>query len=546
MNTLYFEKISKYNRLREPVTVSIPFARGQLSDPERLTIFDCDEPLPLQRRVLSRWPDESVKWLLVHFQPDLPGNAAHVLRFEILDRALPSPSPNQPVTLVEEATGFRVDTGILSFLVPRHGLLPLADVHLNNRPLFPDSPFNGFSLRCGEHQLNSANGEAKVKVEEDGPLRIVLLIEGKHRTSDGTRFLDLHGRITACAGRPYVEVEHAFYHCEDVGPLELKEILLPVKMPASASPHLSLGEGYYRTRVESSSESLELALTTDTILYQANEHYVDSFYGDFWVDWRTHCAGLSISIHQAHQNFPKKLRVAPGRIDVGFFPAGSPPVTIHQGMGKTHRLLLHFHDGQESLESVSTRSLQFQQPDRPALSPDWYRQHNPWQLDIFPECVPGKIMTHLIRIHDGRPKGLGMLHFGDAPDAGYTNQGRGVGSTVWVNNEYDRAHACTAFYALTGERRMLDSALVAARHWLDVDLCHYSTDPLRHGGLVTHSAHHVSGRVIPSHEWVEGFLDYYHLTGRKEGLDCRPDGGRQPIAPPGTAANARPRGHSGP
>jgi hypothetical protein len=87
-----------------------------------------------------------------------------------------------------------------------------------------------------------------------------------------------------------------------------------------------------------------------------------------------------------------------------------------------------------------------------------------------------------------------------------------------VNNEYDRAHACTLFYALTGERRALDSALVTARHWIDVDLCHYSPDPLRDGGLVIHSAHHVTGRVIPSHEWVEGFLDYYHFTGRQEGL----------------------------
>ena len=79
---------------------------------------------------------------------------------------------------------------------------------------------------------------------------------------------------------------------------------------------------------------------------------------------------------------------------------------------------------------------------------------------------------------------MGMLHFGDAPDAAYSNQGRGKGATVWVNNEYDRTHACTLYYALTGQRHVLDSGLVAARHWLDVDICHYSPDPLRHGGLI--------------------------------------------------------------
>jgi hypothetical protein len=52
-----------------------------------------------------------------------------------------------------------------------------------------------------------------------------------------------------------------------------------------------------------------------------------------------------------------------------------------------------------------------------------------------------------------------------------------------------------------------------------VDLCHYSPDPLLNGGLKIHTRYHVTGRVTPSHEWTEGFLDYYFLTGRTEGLD---------------------------
>jgi hypothetical protein len=485
-----------------------------------LTIRDGDRPLPLQRRVLTRWPDESVKWLIVHLQPNLPGNADYALRFEIAEGPVQSPASETTVVLAETSDGIHIDTGPLSFRVPRRGFLPLIDVHLNDRPLWPESPFAGFALSCGQRELDSSDGEVKLRVEEAGPLRAVVLVRGRHRTEDGEGFLDLHGRITAYAGKPYVEVEHAFYHCEDAGPLELGAIQLAVDLPAEDGPDLALGEGYYRTRVESSREPLELALTTDTILYQANEHYVDSFYGDFWADWRAQDTGLAVSIYQAHQNFPKRLRVAPDGIEVGLYPDDAAPATIYQGMGKAHRLLLHFHDGHKPLEAISARSLQFQLPDRPALLPQWYQEHNAWEFDVFPERVPGQVMTRLIHTHDGRPKGLGMLHFGDAPDAAYTDQGRGSGSTVWVNNEYDRAHACTLFYALTGERRMFDSALVTARHWLDIDLCRHSSDPLRHGGLVIHSAHHVTGNVTPSHEWVEGFLDYFHLTGRKEGLDA--------------------------
>ena len=89
-----------------------------------------------------------------------------------------------------------------------------------------------------------------------------------------------------------------------------------------------------------------------------------------------------------------------------------------------------------------------------------------------------------------------------------------------MNNEYDRPHACALYYALTGQRRVLDSALVSGRHWLDVDLCHYSPDPLIDGGLKIHTRYHVTGGVTPSHEWTEGLLDLYFLTGRTEALDA--------------------------
>ena len=71
MNTLTFEKISRFDRKSEPVTVSIPFASGALQDPADLVIRDGDVALPTQFHVLARWLDGSVKWLLVHLQPDL-------------------------------------------------------------------------------------------------------------------------------------------------------------------------------------------------------------------------------------------------------------------------------------------------------------------------------------------------------------------------------------------------------------------------------------------------------------------------------------------
>jgi hypothetical protein len=519
MNTLTFEKISQFDRHAEPVTVSIPFAQGRLADPRALVIRDGDA-LPVQRRVLATWPDRSVKWLLVHLQPDLPGNEYRTLHFEIAD-APPDVEPPATVRVLETSDGIEVDTGPLLFLVPKDGFLPIRDVQLNGAHLWGATPFKGFAMRCDGQEISSASGPVELEIVEAGPLRAVILIKGKHRLADGGGYLDLRGRVTAYAGKPYVEVEHQFIHAEERPELSLEMIELTFAPQVSGSPHLALGQGYYRTEIqESDDEALEMALDAETILYQSNEHFVDSFYGDFWVDWRDDRAGLTLSIYQAHQNFPKKLHVGRTAIVCSLYPDDAPAAPLLQGMAKTHRIQLHFHPVETSSQACSARSLQFQLPDRPALSRAWFRENNPWLEDLFPERIPNRLITYINRLHDSRPAAVGMFHFGDAPDAGYTNQGRGRGHTVWVNNEYDRPHACALYYGLTGQRRVLDSALVTARHWLDVDLCHYSPDPLVDGGLRAHTRYHVMGHVTPSHEWIEGLLDYYFLTGRAEALQA--------------------------
>ena len=528
MNTLYFEKISRFDRKAEPVTVSIPFAEGKLADPAQLMICDGDARLPVQRRVLATWPDGSVKWLLVHFQPDLPGNMDKTLHFEFAEAlsgyggTCAEPDSEQGVTISRVVDGLLVNTGLLTFLVPSEGFWPVREVRLKEAALWGDFPFKGFTLCYDGARGDTASSPVELKIEEAGPLRAVILVKGKHRNLDGTGYLDFHGRITAYAGKSYIEVEHQFIHAEEGAELSLESLTLTFQpKPRAESPHLALGQGYYRTAIqESDGDPLEMLLDTDTILYQANEHFIDSFYGDFWVDWRDAAGGLTLSIHQAHQNFPKKLLVTRDGIVCGLYPDDAPPAPVIQGMAKTHRIQLHFHAPDAPLADASVRSLQFQLPDRPSLSREWFRANNPWLETFFPEQLPDRLLTFLNRIHDGRPKALGMFHFGDAPDAGYTNQGRGQGHSVFVNNEYDRPHACALYYALTGQRRVLDSALVSARHWLDVDLCHYSPDPLLHGGLKIHTRYHVTGGVTPSHEWTEGLLDYYFFTGRREALDA--------------------------
>src|SRR6516162_5985930 len=56
-------------RRGEPVSCGIPWPRGVLTDPSKLWLSDSrGQAAVLQTRVLDRWPDGSVRWLLVDWQ----------------------------------------------------------------------------------------------------------------------------------------------------------------------------------------------------------------------------------------------------------------------------------------------------------------------------------------------------------------------------------------------------------------------------------------------------------------------------------------------
>ena len=519
MSTLHFEKISKYDRLAEPVTVSIPFAPGKLNAPDCFVIRDGDRPLPLQKRALTHWSDGSVQWLLVHVQPDLPGNADKTLNCDLTDTPV-AVEPGAAVRVEELDDRLRVDTGVLSFDVPRTGFWPLVRPCLRGQTVFGDTPCSGFTMRIAGESVATETAAAKLDIEESGPLRAVINIR---MAPDPATGVEVRGRIVAHAGKSFVEVEHQFVYVGEDEETRLDSLSFDFRPEDRGPAARMIGEGFYRTRIDrreaDDSSFLAMTINAETVLWEAWEHYPDSFYGDFWADWTNPSAGLTVTIHQAHQNFPKALEASPAGLDCLLYPESEAPCRILRGMGKTHRMQLHIHAPDAPAEQLSARSLQFQIPDIPSLPRSWYAANNPWREPFFPERIPDRLLTYLLKLHDSRPKALGMMHFGDAPDANYTNQGRGAGETVWVNNEYDRAHACALLYGLTGVRRTLDSGVVAARHWLDVDFCHRDDDPLRDGGLKIHTAYHGTGSVTPSHEWVEGPLDYYILTGRREGLE---------------------------
>ncbi|MGA1194891.1 MAG: beta-L-arabinofuranosidase domain-containing protein [Candidatus Latescibacterota bacterium] len=513
MSTIHFDKISKHVREKEPISVGIPFAQGQLKDVADFGVLNGDENVPVQVDVTGRWDDGSVKWLMAHFEVDLPGNRAHDVSF-VCDGSVVNPTPDLAVSVTEKSEGVEIDTGVLKVVCAREGFDLFRQVVMNGKEVFGPGAFSGFGIvDDAGHRFETATID-QVEVIETGPVRGLVELSGKHTGEEGVLF-DFRIVIEAWAGKPFLRVDYQFINREDAKSVDVSAIDLTFQASGSGV-RMALGEGHYRTGVKEGEG--EQVLNAEAIIYQAVEHVMEVFYGDFWADWCDGEKGVCVTPFQAHQNFPKGLRVHEGGIDVGILPAGEGPIKMLQGVAKTHRMQFYFHDKSMSLDDVVIASLQFQYPDVGMLSEAWYRDSGVWE-NLFPEQKCQVVEQGIINMADGRNQGLGMMHWGDGPDHGYTQQGRGKGELVWTNNEYDFPHAMFLLFAKTGERRFRDVGLVAAQHWIDVDFCHHSDDPMKMGGQPIHTAGHVTGGVTPSHEWTEGLLDYYHLTGKREAYE---------------------------
>ena len=302
-----------------------------------------------------------------------------------------------------------------------------------------------------------------------------------------------------------------------------------------------VGKSNYRTefKIAMQGATVENTIIAEMLEKEANEHFVEVLYGTFFADHtdRNKNIGVCATVFQAFQNFPKAVRADKNGVVVYILPdqnenskvSKAEPVIFTSGMARETRFLLHFHDAKEPIYELDNRSLIYQMPDRPYIAPDEFEKAGVFPKVFLPrEKHNDDVEIALIEKADSHARCYGMLCFGDAPDPNYTAQGRGDGNLVWTNDEYDYPHSMYMMYARTGIRRFLDYANVAAWHWMDVDVCHYSTDPLRMGGQWEHTRKHTGGSeeglgckgvMVCSHEWVEGLLDLYHFTDDERALN---------------------------
>ena len=515
MIQLHFPKLSSLDR-NEVCTIATPHPKGSLRDIQSISVCTAAGPVPSQNMATAFWPDGSVKWLLTKFLADLPANR------KADDYCLCESQtvlPDRPAAVKTADGRTCIDTGALRLELGAPGEPAFRSAFFSGGS-FSEGELTGPFVTVGGKTYQVLVGPKGWQVLENGPVAVTVRTEGKHvfcgetaSEDDAETCLDFQLLVHAWAGKPYVELEYRFLHKEKTTDfLELSDMHLDLR-PKTEGSRCLIGRSNYKTNFKrSEGEPLTHMIDSDYLLYTANEQMPQVNFGAYFANWQDGERGLCVSVFQAFQNYPKGFRVDKDGLSVDLIPESFGGIRVAQGMARSQKMLLHFHSADTPEQELNFRSLQYNMPDKPSIDAHVYTDAGLYR-EFIGEKRQMNVELYIKNMGETTAYAYGMMHWGDAPDMGYTTQGRAHGDYVWTNNEYDYPHQCMIEYARTGNRAFLDRLLVAAQHWQDVDVCHYSEDPLLMGGQHMHSLYHVEIGCKPSHEWVEGLWDYYHLTG---------------------------------
>ena len=260
----------------EIVTSGVPLSKGTLTDASQCRLLDAEgKEVPSIGTVLARWPDKSVKWLLLDFRAAVAARGTALFTLECGARSTAkttAPRRGEAEARVSVSEGDRfmeVTTGPLRFRVNRRHYTFLDGVWLDRNgdgafspqesvvsPGRGDSRLEVETTPPGppqeENWLRDAAGGPRrgcdamvteARVELANPLRAVVLVRGEYRDGAGESVGPFWTRYTAWAGASQIGVDHFFAFDADVGKAFLRSLSLGLRFAGKGPLRATFGLG---------------------------------------------------------------------------------------------------------------------------------------------------------------------------------------------------------------------------------------------------------------------------------------------------------------
>ncbi|MCB9874304.1 MAG: hypothetical protein H6821_09020 [Planctomycetaceae bacterium] len=521
----------------------MPIPQGALGHPDAIAFLDGEKAIPAQNRALVRWPDRTVKWLLVSGRVELKPKQIKNLTLAFGGDIKPQKDSADSL-LRESGNSLSVDTGKTRFVLDRKtgtGTIETAA---------------GLVSKLPQSRLTSTDGHVfnghveSVTVEESGSQRVVILARGHHLDKAGEPLFGFELRYFLHAGDPFIRVDHILQH--DIVSADMK---YGDEMKSFRALDLVFSTGTDGANV-ALDEKRKHSLAPGERLFQ---HESDAFSLPSGGKG-THAPGvaasgrLTVAVRDFWQQWPKAITAEKGAVAVGLYPVITPDdryanrpdehilyyylrdgnYTFRSGFEKRHELLIGPSSAGSHWEEIQGRT---NEPLLVTAAPDWYpgsgalpglTAHIAPDFPAYNEMLRDDADGYLALRRENN--WYGLMNFGDW---------WGERGNNWGNIEYDLQNAMLTQYFRTGDKRFFEIAEDAARHNADVDVVHFAAGQSagpgkarRVGQAWVHAMGHTGGYYPydymgmsiyaqgyaenEGHMWNQGNLAYWLLTGDEQ------------------------------
>ncbi|MDD5218709.1 MAG: hypothetical protein PHS88_11525, partial [Candidatus Omnitrophica bacterium] len=372
-----------------PVDGGVPFPMGELSVPVRLRLLDAaGKALPFQTRILAAWPDQSVRWLGLHFETSL---APAEIKGYVLEYGPGIAAPDFPgdLEVSETADEIRVNTQRMEAVLNKRSFFLFDRVSFDrNRNGVMDAEETAVSkakltlgFRGKEFRTDLDKQSYRVGVEEKGPQRVVIKAGGWYQSQDGRRYCRAIVRYTFYQGKSFVKVVHTLVYTgypenradtsfrllklPDNETIETYGMVLPYSFSKNQGQSVRIGKitpEVLELAGESFCRLLQLDWEKANVETGAGAMFPEQAYAG-WLDVSDNAQGITVAVRDFRENFPKGLAADSGkgeiRIDLWPREAGDLDLATTEdargpdtkgsghafGVAKTHEILLDFHPG---------------------------------------------------------------------------------------------------------------------------------------------------------------------------------------------------------
>lgn len=232
------------------ITWGVPWPKGALPKETSLALTTADgTALPLQTWPVASWPDGSIKWS-GHALTAPPGISATLTL-----APGPTTAPATPLSVTETAEAFTIDTGTVRARISRTPSAPhlIESLTIGTRIVAQHGRL--IALREDRSQpstrrdISSLGTVERITVEQSGPVRAVLKLEGRHfeslspastsasSSTPARTWLPFTVRLHFFAGSGAIRLTHSFVFDGDGNKDFIRGLGLTFDVPFAEEPH---------------------------------------------------------------------------------------------------------------------------------------------------------------------------------------------------------------------------------------------------------------------------------------------------------------------